>query len=317
MKNLRFSRLLGVASVLSLSVALISCGTSNNLPSDANGSDIQLFTQSAKLYTSEEVRDLTTDKLEALSLGGSPENAIVPVVFAADGHLLTTTEFNDMLRKNTKTNDNFKGTKTYFTNLQTYRTMLDGNQSLKSANLDKIKYLQPRYAYALSAPEPLDSSLSTSSTDTQTEGKIYLFDAYETEYRTPAEQTKLVETKLEEAQSHQLSTQAVALPSLTAVGDFAWTNQQKSQTAISGHNGIVVALNNGGLTGGSRTAKGTMTFEARGSSGGSSANSDVKTRAQEVAKWPIGTSFGGVGRQALVLQLQLGGTALLSPTVMA
>ena len=284
----------GVVTSVILGALLTACGTQKTTLTESAQTDVQLFTLQTKFYTPEEIDAKSLEDLDKLSLGDSPATALVPLVFSKNGKLLTTQEFNALVK-----NDNrAEKTETYFTDLDTYKELLNSTQSLRVANSSKLQYLRGKYAFAMPYPSQTEANLSSANFE---DGKeVYLFDPYTTEYYTQVEMNERMEKKLAGAQTSTSLTQQAITDSITAVGDITWTNNSSSAGAPwTGHNGIITQLNNGALTGGRRLSSTTRTMEARGASGGSSGNSDVKTEADEVAELSISTSFRS-GNQALL-----------------
>lgn len=101
------------SALLCLLLLLQGCAQTT---SQASNTDKDVFKAAQAFYTQAEAADAAVKG----TLGGSAENAIVPLIFTHEGHLLTADEFNrDVL------NTNISPTwQTYFTDFATFKHVL-------------------------------------------------------------------------------------------------------------------------------------------------------------------------------------------------
>ena len=280
-------RPLVLVGIASLSILLASCSMNsspNSAALDLRG-DALLFSQTGQFWTADELEHIwDTQGFQASPAGQQPAQAFVPLFFDDNGRLLTADEYNGIVERNEVIDDS----NVYLTDLQTYKKVLQGSQTLQTASV-KLDYIDEKYVLGM----PLKASDGLATTAVGPVETVYAFDPYQTHYQTQAE----VEAEVAEKMAEVGALQMMANPSVN-VTDIPYSNQSENpDNFYNGHNGIVTALNNGGLTGGSRLSRATRTMEARGKA--KSSGNDVNSRADEVSEIAITNSFEK-GRQALL-----------------
>lgn len=177
--------------------------------------------------------DFDFDKASQFSLpnatGMSRANALVPLVFDAEGHLLTAAEYDE---------GNGSGNTIQYTDLKTYKKVMKDLARKGKQPQGRVDEIKEAFVHELPISNESPDGLTTTSA---VEDSIYAFDPYEIKHLTEAEIEAIYTRDVDTAVNQEISTQSFGSASVW-VADIAVRKPGFNITGNTGHAGVVTQL---------------------------------------------------------------------------